>query len=254
MTGFPHGPVVHRQSLVDAGAPSPEDLPLPRWANQLSCVTEIDAETGSTVPRLVLHTLAREGILQQVPRDSSGLLTSVGTILHKRGRCSPCAFWISGRVCLHGVACMFCHSHHELDATERLRPSKQMRVRMQRWMLLKAAEANEPEAVMSPDDNEDLTYLFGTTYKGLKEALTESMCHPHATFSRSAGHASLNDVNIPPKTSALGEFENMLHHHQQQHQQHQRSQPQLVARACLLGRWGPGIMNAGFEKELCHSL
>eukprot|EP00971_Amphidinium_carterae_P273463 5427239-Amphidinium_carterae.1 len=45
--------------------------------------------------------------------------------------------------------------------------------------------------------------------------------------------------------SGQGEFENMLHHHQQQHQQHQRSQPQLVARACLLGRWGPGIMNAG---------
>eukprot|EP00403_Amphidinium_massartii_P039248 CAMPEP_0178438298 /NCGR_PEP_ID=MMETSP0689_2-20121128/35515_1 /TAXON_ID=160604 /ORGANISM="Amphidinium massartii, Strain CS-259" /LENGTH=180 /DNA_ID=CAMNT_0020060685 /DNA_START=149 /DNA_END=688 /DNA_ORIENTATION=- len=151
--------------------PAAEEVPLPKWVWMDMLVRQIDQEVGGAVPLAILNTMARSGLLQRVPRDENGALTSVGSSLHGTGRCIACAFWSSGRVCLHSVACTFCHFCNNQSEPERYRPSKQMRVRMQRWMQLQAAQTSENHIPHLRD--EDLTPFFGTAYRALKEALAE---------------------------------------------------------------------------------
>jgi len=70
-------------------------------------------------------------LLKEIPLDESGNLTSLGSLHHKEGECSPCQFWFKG-VCINGLACNHCHFAHEGQRPRRLRPSKQGRLRMKK--------------------------------------------------------------------------------------------------------------------------
>lgn len=90
-------------------------------------------ETVVSARSLVLQTPEQlpPDVLQNIPRDSSGQLTSVGSIAHADSSCSPCAYWFKG-VCAHGVACRHCHLVHDGQKRKRLRPSKQARQRIRK--------------------------------------------------------------------------------------------------------------------------
>mmetsp|Transcript_36323 Transcript_36323/g.104375 ORF Transcript_36323/g.104375 Transcript_36323/m.104375 type:complete len:335 (+) Transcript_36323:75-1079(+) len=68
-------------------------------------------------------------LLAEVPRNSEGEVTSVGSIGHFEGKCSPCVYWFKG-VCSRGVTCRQCHFIHDGQKGKRLRPSKHTRQRM----------------------------------------------------------------------------------------------------------------------------
>jgi len=70
-------------------------------------------------------------LLKEIPLDESGNLTSLGSLHHKEGECSPCQFWFKG-VCINSLACDQCHFAHEGQRLRRLRPSKQGRLRMKK--------------------------------------------------------------------------------------------------------------------------
>uniref|UniRef100_A0A7S4RTG7 C3H1-type domain-containing protein n=1 Tax=Alexandrium monilatum TaxID=311494 RepID=A0A7S4RTG7_9DINO len=70
-------------------------------------------------------------LLRQIPRDQCGNLTSLGSVAHEGGGCSPCQFWFKG-VCAYGLACRQCHFLHEGQRPRRLRPSKHGRLRIKK--------------------------------------------------------------------------------------------------------------------------
>lgn len=70
-------------------------------------------------------------LLSSIPRDASNCLTSLGSIDHEEGECSPCQYWFKG-ACLNGLACHRCHFMHEGQRPRRLRPSNQSRQRQKK--------------------------------------------------------------------------------------------------------------------------
>lgn len=72
-----------------------------------------------------------ERLLQRIPRDADGNITSLGSAGHESGKCIPCTFWFKG-VCINGPACGHCHFFHEGQKSKRLRPSKEGRERLRK--------------------------------------------------------------------------------------------------------------------------
>ncbi|CAJ1359474.1 unnamed protein product [Effrenium voratum] len=62
-------------------------------------------------------------ILDGIPKDEAGRLTSFGSSAHGQGTCKPCAYWFKG-CCQNGVACHNCHFIHEGQRPKRLRPKQ----------------------------------------------------------------------------------------------------------------------------------
>jgi hypothetical protein len=72
-----------------------------------------------------------------VPKDESGNLTSLGSIMHLTGKCKPCVEFVlagptpgepTGPGCCHGIQCRYCHFPHKLNRLQkRGRPSKGQR-------------------------------------------------------------------------------------------------------------------------------
>merc|ERR1712008_566480 len=65
-------------------------------------------------------------MLQQVPRhpeeaqqflvwkhSHAGRVTSIGGVLHESGRCRPCRDMLTGKECVKGMRCCFCHYPHD---------------------------------------------------------------------------------------------------------------------------------------------
>mmetsp|Transcript_101702 Transcript_101702/g.286739 ORF Transcript_101702/g.286739 Transcript_101702/m.286739 type:complete len:300 (-) Transcript_101702:395-1294(-) len=86
------------------------------------------------VPEDVLKSLGHPEIINQIPREKNGQLTSLGSIGHAAGDCSPCLFWYR-KICMKGYLCDFCHFKHKGKKPKRLRPGRRMRA------FLKANEA-----------------------------------------------------------------------------------------------------------------
>lgn len=85
-------------------------------------------------PMGVLESLAEQGVLQKIPRDEQGHVTSVGSINHfstdgSVEQCNPCVFWYKSR-CTKGILCNHCHFVHKGQKSKRLRASKHSRQRM----------------------------------------------------------------------------------------------------------------------------
>mmetsp|Transcript_81498 Transcript_81498/g.205085 ORF Transcript_81498/g.205085 Transcript_81498/m.205085 type:complete len:277 (+) Transcript_81498:77-907(+) len=86
-------------------------------------------------------------LLAQVPRNAEGELTSVGSIGHAEGKCSPCVYWFKG-VCARGVTCRQCHFLHEGQKGKRLRPSKHTRQRLRNQLSERAPDSLPPDATL----------------------------------------------------------------------------------------------------------
>jgi len=87
------------------------------------------AHEETELPVHVLERLHRKGMLQRIPVDHEGRLTSVGTLKHADGQCKPCLFWFEGK-CKRSVLCSYCHVVHRGQTRKRIRPSKRYREKM----------------------------------------------------------------------------------------------------------------------------
>lgn len=102
-------------------------------------VEEVHQELGDQVALEDIQELARSGLLEQIPRNTNNEWSSIGSIGHSTGTCTPCNYWFKG-ICRHGILCKFCHFYHTGQKSKRLRPSKKTRVRIRRQEALKAQE------------------------------------------------------------------------------------------------------------------
>mmetsp|Transcript_25198 Transcript_25198/g.66980 ORF Transcript_25198/g.66980 Transcript_25198/m.66980 type:complete len:335 (-) Transcript_25198:260-1264(-) len=94
-------------------------------------IEEALREFGGVADRDELIELDDQGLLTRVPRNHAGSLSSVGSIDHAPGKCTPCAYWYKG-ICKYGIMCLYCHFAHEGQRALRLRPSKQTRLRIKK--------------------------------------------------------------------------------------------------------------------------
>merc|ERR1712129_42871 len=86
----------------------------------------------TSLPLAQLEELQRNGILEKVPRNSDGELTSIGTLKHEQNDCQPCLFWIQ-LSCKKGLLCTYCHLQTHLgDEPKTIRASKSTRDRRKR--------------------------------------------------------------------------------------------------------------------------
>jgi len=93
---------------------------------------------------LLLQEEGMESLLQRVPRDEEGELTSVGSILHARGTCKPCVFAHSERkACKSGASCTFCHFEHA--PKRRLRVCKKKREELKRFTEEQRQQEEQPQ-------------------------------------------------------------------------------------------------------------
>mmetsp|Transcript_39028 Transcript_39028/g.108568 ORF Transcript_39028/g.108568 Transcript_39028/m.108568 type:complete len:175 (-) Transcript_39028:119-643(-) len=73
-------------------------------------ISELHQELG--VPIVELQGLDAQGVLRQIPRDADGKLSSIGSIKHNTGECSPCLF-LKRNCCSKGILCQYCHLRHD---------------------------------------------------------------------------------------------------------------------------------------------
>lgn len=106
---------------VLTGASSVQDAPLPPCSHLVKALHE---ETGLDVQDL--QELESEGILQQIPRNDQGEISSIGSKKHSLGDCTPCIFWFRG-ICTKGLNCTYCHFRHEGQKSKRHKPNKRTR-------------------------------------------------------------------------------------------------------------------------------
>ncbi|CAJ1393608.1 unnamed protein product [Effrenium voratum] len=82
-------------------------------------------------------------ILEEIPLDEEGQLTSIGSVLHGSGECRPCAFLGSERrPCSNGAACLFCHLPHDPRRKVRLGRRKRREMRSGAEAALAAANGD----------------------------------------------------------------------------------------------------------------
>ena len=108
--------------------PVARDVKLAKTANHL--VERMHQETK--VHTRVLADLHNQGFLEKIPRNDKQELTSVGSIGHSEGNCTPCLFWFRSS-CSKGIKCDYCHFKHKGQRNKRIRPSRQTRERMRVW-------------------------------------------------------------------------------------------------------------------------
>jgi len=70
----------------------------------------------------------------QPPNAATSALPSVGSKLHSKRRCRPCAFVQSDAGCRDGAACRFCHFPHSNTERMWIRPSKSKRDRYNKFI------------------------------------------------------------------------------------------------------------------------
>lgn len=119
-----------------------------------------------------------EQLYKQVPADSDGELTSLGSKGHP-GSCVPCVFAARKEGCDKDVRCEFCHFSHMSSDSKRAggrgRPCKgtRMRYRKQVSRLLQMAEVNprnfDPNSVALPPSIDGNAYLKAKVVAQLHE-------------------------------------------------------------------------------------
>lgn len=146
--GSPYANGVGRlQALSEAGS----DVPPPTVGDQRPPSANIEDRLvskgegmfpGLPLTMEDLEELTRSNLLEQIPFNEHGEMTSLGSIQHANGKCLPCLFWFKG-ACAKAVQCSYCHVTHPGQKNKRIRPSKKTRLQMR-----KAQEAG-------PRDNDD---------------------------------------------------------------------------------------------------
>lgn len=88
-------------------------------------VRDLHEETGMSVTDL--FELDQAGILEQIPRNDEGEISSVGSMKkHMDGTCAPCIFWFNGH-CPKLLKCSFCHFRHPGQKAKRYKSNKRTR-------------------------------------------------------------------------------------------------------------------------------
>lgn len=57
---------------------------------------------------------------------------SAQALLHAKGQCTPCVYFMSKGVCWNDAECNFCHLQHAGQKSKRLRPPKHVRERIRK--------------------------------------------------------------------------------------------------------------------------
>lgn len=105
----------------------------PHSTDDASVAAVLPTEDPPTARSGVDADLARvSSVLQAVPLDDSGRITSIGSVVHAQGICRPCVYARSARGCKFGIACEFCHFVSEHYLVPRARPCKQKRDRIKK--------------------------------------------------------------------------------------------------------------------------
>lgn len=107
--------------------------------DKATLVAEIYSEMKGRIKLEKLEEMAKADVLARIPRNCTDELSSVGSIYHFSGTCTPCAYWFK-RICKYSISCHYCHFAHDGQKSKRLRPSKQTRMRIRRWEAQKAVE------------------------------------------------------------------------------------------------------------------
>lgn len=88
-------------------------------------VLNLHKETG--MPFEDLLELDGAGILEKIPRNDEGEISSIGSLhKHAEGTCTPCIFWFRGR-CTKFLNCSRCHFRHPGQKPKRHKPHKRLR-------------------------------------------------------------------------------------------------------------------------------
>lgn len=109
------------------GRPAPLPAAVSEYVSVAGLVQQIHRETGAEISEL--QSLYEQGILQNIPRNDEGQLSSVGSIAHQDGKCSPCLFWFR-KTCSKSIVCNYCHFKHKGQRNKRIRPSRKTRMQM----------------------------------------------------------------------------------------------------------------------------
>lgn len=88
-----------------------------------------DADDGLQFVRQLAASLegkGEEAFLARVPKDDEGNPTSIGSVLHQFGKCTPC----TEECCKDGIHCLCCHFDHKRKGRRsKVRPCKSKRYR-----------------------------------------------------------------------------------------------------------------------------
>ena len=98
----------------------------------------------------------REAATSQMLQSAPGELTSIGSLKHDIGECSPCIFWFKG-ACVKAARCEFCHLRHKGQKNKRIRPSKKTR------MQLRAAQQLQDDEDLLDEDESGFPMQGGIT-------------------------------------------------------------------------------------------
>eukprot|EP00931_Biecheleriopsis_adriatica_P039899 TRINITY_DN2281_c0_g1_i1.p1 TRINITY_DN2281_c0_g1~~TRINITY_DN2281_c0_g1_i1.p1 ORF type:complete len:407 (+),score=112.92 TRINITY_DN2281_c0_g1_i1:98-1222(+) len=94
------------------------------WFKQ-TFVQKMHMETGLPIEQL--QELDNKGVLAKIPRDDQGKLSSVGSLKHSAGGCSPCVYFSSRGSCNMGIKCGYCHLQHEGEKEKPQKMKQRMR-------------------------------------------------------------------------------------------------------------------------------
>jgi len=131
---------------------------LDSWESRLAAVQPAEmmtwAEEASITAEQV-EALQKNGITDQVPRNSNGQLTSIGSLGHEDKNCRPCLFWLQIG-CKKGLFCTYCHVEaHMNDRRKGIRPSKSTRdrIRKKREKASEHLETSGAGVQMQPEEH-----------------------------------------------------------------------------------------------------
>lgn len=98
-------PSVQMESLISSMGLQVSRSPIPD--------DQVPSRSSSRKQRLPEEAV-RQGLqlLNKIPMNEAGEITSLGSIHHCRGQCEPCALWFRG-VCPLGALCSQCHFLHK---------------------------------------------------------------------------------------------------------------------------------------------
>lgn len=111
------------------------DAPLPLLSDLVKALLP---ECGMTAEDL--QKLDSEGILEKIPRNEDGGITSIGSLNHSLGTCSPCIFWFRS-FCVKSLRCTHCHFRHQGQKMRRHKPNKRHRQLLRESKLINSEES-----------------------------------------------------------------------------------------------------------------
>ncbi|CAJ1358511.1 unnamed protein product [Effrenium voratum] len=111
-------------------------------------------------------------ILEEIPLDEEGQLTSIGSVLHGSGECRPCAFLGSERrPCSNGAACLFCHLPHD--------PRRKVRLGRRKRLVPRSARPLSTLATLAVANARDAEWRRGGAGGGEWRHRARAQVHPH---------------------------------------------------------------------------